>query len=216
MTVTIEQARTHIKQSGLIAIMRGDFPLERFFKIAETLSEAGLTIMEVTLNSQNALEAIGELRRKFAGSALLIGAGTVRSAEQVEEAVAARAQFIVSPNFEPAAVAHSQRHGVLHIPGVFTATEAHTAFAAGCPMVKLFPADALGPAYLKALRAPLNDIEFVPTGGVTPDNLAGYVKAGAVALGIGGALISGADQSMQEIMSRAKAFKIAWEQAQHD
>ncbi len=216
MTVAIQQARTHIKQSGLIAIMRGDFPIERFFKIAETLGEAGLTIMEVTLNSQNALEAIGELRRKFAGSALLIGAGTARSAEQVEAAVTAGAQFIVSPNFEPAAVARSQRYEVLHIPGVFTATEAHNASAAGCPMLKLFPADALGPAYLKALRAPLDDIEFVPTGGITPDNLAGYVRAGAVAVGIGGALISGADQSIQEIMSRANAFKIAWEQAQHD
>jgi 2-dehydro-3-deoxyphosphogluconate aldolase/(4S)-4-hydroxy-2-oxoglutarate aldolase len=81
-------------------------------------------------------------------------------------------------------------------------------------MVKLFPADMLGPAYLKALRAPLNDIEFVPTGGISAENLASYIRAGAVAAGIGSALISGPHQTTQEIVIRAKALRAAWQEAQ--
>jgi 2-dehydro-3-deoxyphosphogluconate aldolase/(4S)-4-hydroxy-2-oxoglutarate aldolase len=216
MTANIEQTQLQIKRAGLIAIMRGDFPLEQFFRIAEALAEADVPVMEVTLNSRNALAAIETLRRRFAGSGLLVGAGTVRTAGQVGEAVAAGAQFIVSPNFDPAAVARSQAHDIFHLPGVFTPSEAQSAFAAGCAMLKLFPADVLGPAYLKALRAPLNDIEFAPTGGIGLHNLADYVRAGAVALGIGSSLISGVDQPAQEVLTKAKALRSAWEQAHHE
>jgi 2-dehydro-3-deoxyphosphogluconate aldolase/(4S)-4-hydroxy-2-oxoglutarate aldolase len=215
VTSNASQLRAQIKQLGLIAILRGDFPFEHTRRIAEILLETQVPIMEVTLNSQGALEAITKLRQQFEGQSLLIGAGTVRTAQQVEAAVAAGAQFIVSPNFDPAAVSRSQAHDVLHLPGVFTPTEAHNAFEAGCRMLKLFPSDVVGPAYLKALRAPLNDIEFVPTGGITADNLGDYIRAGAVAVGIGSALISGPQQSLEEITSRAKALRAAWEKAEH-
>jgi 2-dehydro-3-deoxyphosphogluconate aldolase/(4S)-4-hydroxy-2-oxoglutarate aldolase len=215
MTTNIEQTRAKIKQMGLVAILRGDFPMPNIMKIAEGLLEAGVPLMEVTLNSQGALEAIKTLRREFGGRGLFVGAGTVRTAEQVEAAIAAGAEFIVSPNFDPAAVARSQAHDILHLPGVFTPSEAHNAFAAGCRMVKLFPVDALGPGYLKALRAPLNDIEFVPTGGIDANNLGSYIRAGAVAVGIGSSLISGPNQSTEEIVARAKALRAAWEQARH-
>jgi 2-dehydro-3-deoxyphosphogluconate aldolase/(4S)-4-hydroxy-2-oxoglutarate aldolase len=215
MTSNADQLRAQIKQLGLIAILRGDFPFEHTRRIAEVLLETQVPIMEVTLNSQGALEAIARLRQEFEGQPLLIGAGTVRTAPQVDEAVAAGAQFIVSPNFDPAAVARSQGHDVLHLPGVFTPTEAHNAFEAGCRMLKLFPSDVVGPAYLKALRAPLNDIEFVPTGGISADNLGDYIRAGAVAVGIGSALISGPKQSIEEITSRAKALRAAWERAKN-
>ena len=213
MTTNTEQMQTQVKKEGLIAILRGDFPMENIFKIAKAVDEAGVPILEVTLNSSGALEAIAALRERFGPAGMVIGAGTVRTAPQVDAAIGAGAQFIVSPNFEPAAVARSQAQDVLHLPGIFTPSEAHNAAAAGCTMLKLFPSDAVGPKYLKALRAPLNDIDFVPTGGINAGNVADYVKAGAVALGIGGALISGPDQTVEEIAARAKALRSAWEQA---
>ena len=212
MNANSEKTAIRLKHEGIIAILRGQFSTERILEIGRVLLAAKVPVMEVTLNSSNALEAIKELRGRF-GTELLVGAGTVRAVEQVDLALAAGAQFIVSPNFDPDSVAYSQKRDVLHLPGVFTATEAQTAFAAGCHMLKLFPSEVLGPAYLKALRAPLNDVEFVPTGGISVDNLADYVRAGAVAVGVGSELIRGPNQSIDEIMLRAKALRKAWEQA---
>jgi Entner-Doudoroff aldolase len=211
-TSKIEQAQLAVKKSGIVAIIRGDFPLEQMVRIGETLAEAGLTIMEVTLNSQNALTAITALREQFIGSELMVGAGTVRTLAQVEAALDAGAQFLVSPNFDPASVAHSLASDVLHLPGIYTASEAQNAFAAGCRMLKLFPADIGGPAYLKAIRAPLSDIDFVPTGGIDVDNIAEFVRAGAVAVGVGGALVS-PKRAIEELAEKARAFRTAWDEA---
>ncbi len=211
MSNTLETA-TRIKQDGLIAILRGDFPLDHILAIADTLQGAGISILEVTLNSAGALQAVAALRQACDGL-MLIGAGTVRTAAQAEAALDAGAEFLVAPNFDAHAVARAQARDILFLPGVFTPTEAETAFRAGCTMVKLFPADVVGPAYIKALRAPLNDIEFVPTGGVNVETIPGFVKAGAVAVGIGGALITNAQQPLSEIAQRALALRRAWEQA---
>ncbi len=208
-----QQAQEHIKQTGIIAIVRGDFPLEKILQIGEALQAGGVSVMEVTLNSTGALEAIAALRKHFTKQAMWVGAGTVRTSIQVDQSLGAGAQFIVSPNYNPKAIIYSSRISVLHLPGVFTPSEAHNAFEAGCSMVKLFPADIVGPAYLKAIRAPLDDIDFVPTGGVGVHNVADYVKAGAAALGVGSSLISGKDQTLAEITNRAKALRAAWEQA---
>jgi 2-dehydro-3-deoxyphosphogluconate aldolase/(4S)-4-hydroxy-2-oxoglutarate aldolase len=142
---------------------------------------------------------------------MLIGAGTVRYASQVHPAQEAGAQFIVSPNFDADTAARARSAGLLHLPGVFTATEAQTAFSAGCGLLKLFPADTVGPAYLKALRAPLDDVEFVPTGGINVDNIGAYRQAGAVAVGLGSQLIAGRQQASDELTARAKALRAAWE-----
>lgn len=207
--MTIQFAEQMIRQHGLIAIMRGDFPVEDFLTIGEVLAENGIRIMEVTLNSTHAQAAIPALRQRF-GDDLLIGAGTIRRVAQVDEALALGAQFIVSPNFDPASVARSQAANVLHLPGVATPTEAETAFAAGCAMLKLFPADVLGgPAYLKAVRAPLDDIAFVPTGGIEPDNAGLYRRAGAAALGLGGSLVS-RNWTPEMLASRARALVDSW------
>ncbi|CAG0975607.1 partial 2-dehydro-3-deoxyphosphogluconate aldolase / (4S)-4-hydroxy-2-oxoglutarate aldolase, partial [Anaerolineae bacterium] len=138
------------------------------------------------------------------------GAGTIRRVAHVDEALALGAQFIVSPNFDPASVARSQAANVLHLPGVATPTEAETAFAAGCAMLKLFPADVLGgPTYLKAIRAPLDDIAFVPTGGIEPGNAGLYRRAGAAALGLGGSLVS-RNWTPETLASRARALVDSW------
>ncbi|MEP7288384.1 MAG: bifunctional 4-hydroxy-2-oxoglutarate aldolase/2-dehydro-3-deoxy-phosphogluconate aldolase [Chloroflexota bacterium] len=208
-------AAAQIKQSGVVAIIRGDYALNELLTIAETLLNASVTTLEVTLNSRGALEAIAALRQHF-GQNMLVGAGTVRTADQLDQAFKVGAQFIVSPNFDPASAIHAKLHDVLHLPGVATATEAQNAFLAGCAIVKLFPANLLGgPAYLKALRAPLNDIEFAPTGGITADNLVDYVQAGAVAVGVGSWLVPAANWSTAEIAARANALSAAWKDAHH-
>jgi 2-dehydro-3-deoxyphosphogluconate aldolase/(4S)-4-hydroxy-2-oxoglutarate aldolase len=206
------KAATQIRQTGIIAIIRGDFPFERLLAIAGAIAEGGVSVVEVTLNSRGALEGIAALRRQ-AGDDMLIGAGTVRTLEEVNAALDAGAQFLVSPNFDPASVARSQEVGVLHLPGVFTASEAQTAYAAGCQMVKLFPADALGPRYLKALRAPLNDIDFVPTGGIEAANIADFVRAGAVAFGVGSSLVKSADQDLADLREKAARLAAAFQAA---
>lgn len=194
-----------LRQSGLVAILRGDFAPERIDELAAALLRGGVRFVEITLNSAGALAAI-ECLRAGQDADLVVGAGTVRTASDVDDASAAGAQFLVSPNLDPASLERSRRHGVLHLPGVFTPTEAQNARAAGCRMVKLFPCDALGPSYLKALRAPLDDIDFVPTGGVTVDNLGAYVRAGAVAVGLGSSLVTGSWQDPADVTSRARAL----------
>ena len=205
-----------IKQSGIIAILRGDFSVEDTLRIGDALLVGTVTVLEVTLNSPSALMALPKLRSHF-GDEMLVGAGTVRDVDHARGAIEAGAQFLVSPNLDLESVSFTRAKGLLHIPGVFTATEAQVAFAAGCRMLKLFPMEALanGAAYLKALRAPLNDLEFVPTGGVSLENIADYARAGAFAVGIGSKLVRSRAESSQELTARARALREAWEQAKH-
>jgi 2-dehydro-3-deoxyphosphogluconate aldolase / (4S)-4-hydroxy-2-oxoglutarate aldolase len=210
----IDDTRARIRQGGIVAILRGDFAVDDMLRLGEALLAGGVDILEVTLNSKQALAALPELRQRL-GSNMLVGAGTVRWATQVQAAAEAGAQFLVSPNFDPDTVLRARGAGLLHLPGVFTATEAQTAYAAGCSMLKLFPADTVGPAYLKALRAPLDDVEFVPTGGVSLDNIAAYARAGAAAVGLGSQLVAGRGQASAELTRRAAALRAAWQEAGH-
>lgn len=201
-----------IRAQGLVAIIRGNFTRQQILAIGEVLLTAGTPVMEVTLNTTDALGAIAALRQQF-GDQLIVGAGTVRTAEQLEQTVAAGAQFTVAPNLDRATVERAHHHDLLHLPGVFTPTEVQTAFIAGCRMVKLFPSEIVGPRYLKALRAPLDDVDLVPTGGITPENIADYVRAGAAAAGIGSALVTGPNQSLDDLAGRARALRTAWDAA---
>jgi Entner-Doudoroff aldolase len=208
----MESELNRIGSQGIIAIIRGQYSLEQILAIGETLAGAGLAVLEVTLNTSHVFTAIGQLVRQFDGD-LLIGAGTVRTAIQLKQAIDAGAQFTVAPNFDGESVALALEHDFLHIPGVFTATEAETAVQAGCSVLKLFPSAMFGPAYLKALRAPLDDIRFVPTGGISASNIGDYRRAGAFACGIGSALVSAPGQSMSELAERARALRQAWDMA---
>jgi 2-dehydro-3-deoxyphosphogluconate aldolase/(4S)-4-hydroxy-2-oxoglutarate aldolase len=210
--VTREKAAEIILQDGLIAIVRGNFPAPKLDEIAETLLAASLRVMEVTLNTSGALAGISRLREHF-GDRMLIGAGTVRTAAQFAGALAAGAQFTVAPNLDLATVAAAQAKDILHLPGVFTPSEAQTAYTAGCRLLKLFPSEIVGPRYLKALRAPLDDIQFIPTGGITPENVGDYVRAGAAAVGLGSALVTSPDQTAADLSARARALRAAWQEA---
>ncbi len=207
------EARRRVREIGIIPVLRGDFPQGGVIRVARVLIESGIPILEVTLNSPGALASIEALSREFAADELLVGAGTVRTPQQAEQAFRAGARLIVSPNLELDAIRVCRERDVLHLPGVLTPSEAHQAAAAGCRMVKLFPADVFGPAYLRALLAPLDDLEPVPSGGITPANLGSFRRAGAVAAAVGGALVAGPDQPDGETARRAAAFLRSWRQA---
>ena len=204
-SATPESTAARIRQTGIIAIIRGTFSQTQILDIATTLTAGGVDVMEITLNTTDALAAVSKLRSELADT--IVGAGTVRTAAQAKQAIDAGAQFLVSPNLDLESVALSRAAGIPHLPGVFTASEAQAAHAAGCEMVKLFPAHMLGPSYLSALRAPLDDIGFVPTGGITAHNVGDYIKAGAVAVGVGSALVKGADMDPDELLARTKRLR---------
>jgi 2-dehydro-3-deoxyphosphogluconate aldolase/(4S)-4-hydroxy-2-oxoglutarate aldolase len=209
---SIPEATARVREGGIVAIIRGRFERDAILNIADALIAGGLTAMEVTLNSPGAIEHIAALKSHVKGK-LLIGAGTVRDVDQVGEAYRAGAEFLVSPSLDVISVMRSTKAGILHLPGVFTPTEAETAYKCSCRMLKLFPCDVVGPAYLKALRAPLDDVDFVPTGGVSIENIAAWRKAGAAAVAMGTALVSMTAHSPDEIASKARALSDAWKAA---
>ena len=201
--MTSQAVTEQLYADGLISIVRGRFSLPEILQMSEALLAGGVKIVEVTLNSTHALEAVPELQRQF-GRDLLVGAGTVRTAQAVEKAVDAGASFLIAPCLDLPSVRAAAQHDILLLPGVFTASEAQAAFVAGCKTVKLFPADAVGPAYLKALRAPLDHLDFIPTGGVTVDTIADFHRAGAVAFGVGSALVKDVAVTPEELSALTK------------
>ncbi len=202
--------KERIRQEGLIAIVRGGFSLEEVIMVGDALLAAPLPLLEVTLNTTGALSAIESLRTRF-GDHMVIGAGTVREAVQAREAVAAGAQFLVAPNLDLPTVEEALSRDTLMVPGVFTPTEIQRAVQAGCSMVKLFP--CLGTSYLKAVRAPLSDVEFIPTGGVDAVNIGKFRQAGAVAVGIGSSLVGPGIVHQGALISKARELKRNWEAA---
>ncbi|ADE53137.1 bifunctional 4-hydroxy-2-oxoglutarate aldolase/2-dehydro-3-deoxy-phosphogluconate aldolase [Coraliomargarita akajimensis] len=211
MITSADTVFEQVKACGIIAIVRGDYAVDEFVAIGRALHAGGISVIEITLNSAHVREGIPALIDS--NPDLLVGAGTVRTVAQVELAQQLGAQFLVSPNFDSESVARSQALGLLHFPGVLTPTEAEMAFRAGCPAVKVFPADLLSPNYIRALRAPLDDIGFVPTGGVDLHNLADYRRAGALAVGAGSTLVAGRGQSISELESLAREWRQTWDEA---
>jgi 2-dehydro-3-deoxyphosphogluconate aldolase / (4S)-4-hydroxy-2-oxoglutarate aldolase len=175
----------------VVAILRaGD--AGRFLEVGRVLYEGGVRAVEVTLTSRGALEAFGRLREELPGDALL-GVGTVRSVGDAERAVDAGATYLVAPDFRAEVVAWAAGRDVPVVPGALTPTEVAAAWAAGATAVKVFPVSAVGgPAYVKAIRAPLPEVPLVPTGGVGIDDLGAYLAAGAVAVGVGSPLLGDA------------------------
>lgn len=166
--------------------------------------------MEVTLNTPDALYIISHVRKNL-DDAVLVGAGTVRTSAQWRDAFNAGAQFTVAPNLDLATVETAVSHKTVHLPGVFTPTEAETAHAAGCQLLKLFPAGIGGPNYLKAISAPLDDLKFVPTGGITFAEATAYRQAGAFALGVGAITIGRSANSLDDLKTQAHQLRQAWE-----
>ncbi len=191
----------------LVAILRGITPDEAV-PVGQALVDAGWSLIEVPLNSPRPLDSIRALVQAFPQA--LVGAGTVLRADQVRAVAATGAGLIVSPNTQLDVLAEGLRLGLVCLPGVATPTEAFAALAAGAHGLKLFPAEWLPPAGLKAMRAVLPaGTRLLPVGGITPDNMAAYRAAGAAGFGIGSALYK-PGMGAAEVALQARRFADAW------
>jgi len=185
--MTSDEGLGRILDRGLVAIIRAPSS-EQLAGVARALFEGGIDVIEVTFTVPRALEIIAEVRRDL-GPQVLLGAGSVLDAETARAALLAGAEFIVSPAVRQDVIQLCRRYGKVVMPGAFTPTEVLTAWEAGADIVKIFPADVGGPAYLKAISAPLPQVRLMPTGGVNLDTLEAFVRAGACAVGLGTALV---------------------------
>jgi 2-dehydro-3-deoxyphosphogluconate aldolase/(4S)-4-hydroxy-2-oxoglutarate aldolase len=175
-----------VLDSGIVAVVRFADPTP-LVNVVRALADGGITVAEVTLTVPHALEVIREAKKQL-GDRVLLGAGTVLDPETARAALLAGAEFIVSPTIHLDVIQLCRRYDRLVMPGAFTPTEILTAWQAGADIVKVFPADVLGPGFFQALRGPLPQVKLMPTGGVDLTTAAQYLRAGACCLGIGGQL----------------------------
>ena len=206
-TMSKHQRLHLIRESGIIAIMRANRS-DQLVAAAEAIWAGGVQAIEVTMTTPGALEVIAAATEKFQGQ-VLFGAGSVLDPETARAAILAGADFVVAPMLNVEVIRLCNRYGVPVMPGCYTPTEALTAWEAGADMIKLFPADALGPKFVKALLAPLPQLEIVPVGGVDLTTAADFIRAGAAALGVGSSLITPSlldAGDLAELTRRAAAF----------
>jgi 2-dehydro-3-deoxyphosphogluconate aldolase / (4S)-4-hydroxy-2-oxoglutarate aldolase len=176
-----------VLNSGIVAIIRANSG-EQLVQVSRALFEGGVDVIEVTFTVPNAIEVLTAVKRDL-GKQILLGAGTVLDPETARAAFLAGAEFLVSPVVNLDVIRMGLRYDKLVMPGAYTPTEVLTAWEAGADVVKLFPADIGGPAYLKALKGPLPQVRILPTGGVNLQTLPDFFKAGACAVGLGSSLV---------------------------
>src|SRR5579875_1014200 len=183
------EVKAEIERVGLVPVLRAKSAAEGH-ALVEAMLAGGVTVVEVTMTVPGAVELLRELKQAHGGK-LLLGSGTVTTAEQAAATIEAGAEFVVSPSLHPEVIAKTKAMGKVSVPGALTPTEVITAWRAGADYVKVFPCSAMGGAsYLKALLAPFPDVKLIPTGGVTLATAAEYLKAGARARGGGGDLVN--------------------------
>ena len=179
-----------IADCGVVAVLRG-ITDETVLDVANALVAGGVTVVEVTADTPGVLAKIETLADAYADDdRVMVGAGTVLDSATARATLLAGAEFVVTPTFDEAVVRTCNRYGATVLPGVFTPTEALRAFEAGADAVKVFPASSAGPGHLRSIAGPLSQIPLIPTGGVSLENASDYVEAGAVAVGVGSALVS--------------------------
>lgn len=195
-----------IKQEGVVVVIRGK-SVEQAIKTVDACYKGGIKIIEVTFTVPRADEIISKLSEKYAGTDMVIGAGTVLDPETARIAMLAGAKFIVSPSLNVDTIKMCNRYGIPMMSGVMTPTEAQTAMEYGVDILKMFPGDIAKPAGLKALKGPFPQANIMPTGGVSNDNVEEWFKAGAYAVGAGSFLTKDAnDGNYDKVESTCKAF----------
>jgi 2-dehydro-3-deoxyphosphogluconate aldolase/(4S)-4-hydroxy-2-oxoglutarate aldolase len=182
-----EATLKRIVDGGIVAVVRSESGAS-LVKVVQALAEGGVGAAEVTFTVPDAIDVIRQVRREV-GDAIVLGAGTVLDPETARAALLAGAEYIVAPTLHFDVIRLCRRYDKAVMPGAFTPTEILAAWEAGADVVKVFPADVGGPAYLKAIRGPLPQIRLMPTGGVDLDTAESFLKAGACCLGVGGALV---------------------------
>jgi 2-dehydro-3-deoxyphosphogluconate aldolase/(4S)-4-hydroxy-2-oxoglutarate aldolase len=191
MDVTVDRSRKAVvaaaEQAGIVAVIRIKEP-ERLKAVVDAIAEGGVRVLEVTMTVPGAVRLIAELAPRMPPG-FVLGAGTVVDAETAARVIDAGAQFIVSPVFRQEVISAGHARDVAVMPGCFSPTEILNAWDGGADVVKVFPATGLGPGFIKDIRGPLPHVKLMPTGGVTLDNAGEWIKAGAVAVGVGTALL---------------------------
>ncbi len=203
-----------ILNSGVVAIVRASSSAE-LMDVAEAIKRGGVNVIEITMTTPNALGVIKEVSRKFAGE-VLTGVGSVLDAETARAAILAGAEFIVAPTLSLETIALCNRYGKVIMPGALTPTEILTAWEAGADLVKIFPSNLGGPGYIKAVKAPLPQVQLVPVGGVNVENAGDFIKAGAAAVAVGGSLVNSkliAAGKFDEMTETARKLVIAVREA---
>jgi 2-dehydro-3-deoxyphosphogluconate aldolase/(4S)-4-hydroxy-2-oxoglutarate aldolase len=196
-----------LEACGVVAVIRLQDG-SKLRPVVDALADGGVTALEITMTVPRAIALIAEIAPTLPGG-FVLGAGTVVDPATAEAAIAAGARFVVGPVFRPAVIETCHRAGAAAMPGCFSPTEILAAWDAGADVVKVFPATALGPGYFKDLRGPLPQLKLMPTGGVTLDNAGDWIRAGAVAIGVGTAMVDAklvAAGDWAAIAGRAKAF----------
>jgi 2-dehydro-3-deoxyphosphogluconate aldolase/(4S)-4-hydroxy-2-oxoglutarate aldolase len=176
-----------ILDAGIVAVVRSR-DSQQLVEVARSLGDGGVTTVEITMSVPDALDVLRRVRQSL-GDRLLLGAGTILDAETARAALLAGAEYVVSPILNLDVIRLCKRYGKVVMPGAFTPTEILTAWEAGADIVKVFPAEVVGPAFFKAVRAPLPQVRLMPTGGVNLETAADFLRAGACCLGIGGQLV---------------------------
>jgi 2-dehydro-3-deoxyphosphogluconate aldolase/(4S)-4-hydroxy-2-oxoglutarate aldolase len=191
-----------LERVGIIPVLRAR-NARQAHAVVQAMLAGGVSVVEVTMTVPGAVDLLKELRNEY-GAKLLLGSGTVTTADQAEATIEAGAEFVVSPSFHPDVIAVTKAHRKLSIPGALTPTEVITAWNAGADYVKVFPCSAMGGAsYLKSLLAPFPHLKLIPTGGVTHHTAASFLEAGARALGVGSDLVNltAIDQGAPEVIT---------------
>jgi 2-dehydro-3-deoxyphosphogluconate aldolase/(4S)-4-hydroxy-2-oxoglutarate aldolase len=176
-----------VLECGIVAVVRSP-DSRQLVEVARALADGGVTVLEITMTVPGALDVVRQVREAL-GERVLLGAGTILDPETARAALLAGAEYLVSPTVNRDVIRLCQRYDKLVMPGAFTPTEILTAWEAGADIVKVFPAEVVGPPFFKALRGPLPQIRLMPTGGVDLTTAAAFLKAGACCLGIGGQLV---------------------------
>lgn len=182
-----EEQLRRILDCGIVAVVRAPDG-RQLVEVCRALADGGVPVVEITMTVPDALDVMRHVRTEL-GDRVLLGAGTVLDSETARAALLAGAEFLVAPTVNPDVIRLCRRYDKVVMPGAFTPTEMLTAWESGADIVKVFPADVLGPAYFKALRGPLPQVRLMPTGGVDLNTAADFLKAGACCLGIGGQLV---------------------------
>jgi len=208
--MTRDQIIGRLLQPGVIALIRADSS-ERLIEASRALIDGGISAIEITMTTPNALKVIADVRRVF-GDKVLAGIGSVLDVKTAQAAIEAGAEYVVTPVLKPEVIAYCNEMRKPILSGSYTPTEAQTSFELGADFVKIFPADGLGPKYISAIRGPLPHLKIVPTGGVDLDTAGDFIRAGCVAVAAGSSLVSREilkNQDWNQLRERAAQFVAA-------
>ncbi len=191
-----ERQLQQVLDCGIVAVVRAS-DSQQLVEVVRALADGGVTVVEITMTTPGALEVIREVKKSL-GDRVLLGAGTILDTETARAALLAGAEYLVSPALNLDVIRLCQRYSKLVMPGAFTPTEILAAWEAGADIVKVFPAEVVGPPFFKAMQGPLPQIRLMPTGGVDLTTAASFLKAGACCLGIGGQLVEPASVARRD------------------